>query len=75
MADVGTAVLVVELVELDEFEVLLTTAVELELVKEFIALELLVVVFIILELSTLRSHTVVVVYVEVVFEEAFACAG
>ena len=75
MAGVGTAVLVVVLVELDEFEVLLTTVVELELVEEFVALELLVVVFVVLELSTLRPPPVVVVFVDVVFEEAFAGAG
>jgi hypothetical protein len=38
VAGVGTAVLVVVLVELDEFEVLLTTVVELELVEEFVVL-------------------------------------
>ena len=75
MAGVGTAVLVVVLVELDEFEVLVTTVVELELVEEFVALELLVVVFVVLELSTLRPPPVVVVFVDVVFEEAFAGAG
>jgi len=66
VAGVGTAVLVVVLVELDEFEVLLTTVVELEL---------LVVVFVVLELSTLRPPLAVVVFVDVVFEEAFAGTG
>lgn len=66
MAGVGTAVLVVVLVKLDEFEVLLTTVVELEL---------LVVVFVVLELSTLRPPLAVVVFVDVVFEEAFAGTG
>lgn len=75
MAGVGTAVLVVVLVELDEFEVLLTTVVELELVEEFVVLELLVVVFVVLELSILRPPPVVVVFVDVVFEEAFAGTG
>lgn len=65
MAGVGTAVLVVVLVELDEFEVLLTTVVELELVEEFV----------VLELSILRPPPVVVVFVDVVFEEAFAGTG
>jgi hypothetical protein len=65
VAGVGTAVLVVVLVELDEFEVLLTTVVELELVEEFV----------VLELSILRPPPVVVVFVDVVFEEAFAGTG
>jgi hypothetical protein len=65
VAGVGTAVLAVVLVELDEFEVLLTTVVELELVEEFV----------VLELSILRPPPVVVVFVDVVFEEAFAGAG
>jgi hypothetical protein len=72
-------VLVVVLVELDEFEVLSTTVVELELVEEVVVLVLLAVVFVVLELSdsvsTLRPPLVVVVFVAVVFEEAFAGTG
>jgi len=74
-------VLVVVLVELDEFEVLLTTVVELELVEESVVLELLVVVLVVLELtvtfsvSTLRPPLVVVVFVDVAFAEAFAGTG
>lgn len=71
--------LVVVLVELDEFEVLSTTVVELELVEEVVVLVLLAVVFVVLELSdsvsTLRPPLVVVVFVAVVFEEAFAGTG
>lgn len=67
--------LVVVLVELDEFEVLLTAVVELELVEEFVVVELLVVAFVVFELSTLRPPLVVVVFVDVAFEEAFAGTG
>ena len=63
--------LVVVLVELDEFEVLLTAVVELELVEEFVVLELTVT----FSVRTLRPPLVVVVFVDVAFAEAFAGTG
>ena len=65
--------LVVVLVELDEFsfEVLLMADVVLELVEKFVLVELLVVAYVVLELSALGPPIVVVVFVDVALEEAF----